>query len=171
MSLDNRNSLEILLLVLLRDSDLPAIGLEVVLLNLAQDLKVRTEVQLQPTVLDVVLPGEKHQHSLQTTCTSNTGVDTHTTHTDFVTYQLSILTLTLTLLLTYLLTIQYFHTLTLLLTLLLITQRLHSHTDFLTYHSVSSHSHSLCYLSLNVFTHTDCYLSLSVLLSHFVTYH
>ena len=153
MSLDNRNSLEILLLVLLRDSDLPAVGLEVVLLNLAQDLKVRTEVQLQPTVLDVVLSGEKHQHSLQTTCTSNTGVDTHTTHTDFVTYQLSILTLTLTLLLTYLLTIQYFHTLTLLLTLLLISvftltltflltiQYLHTHTHFVTYHSMSSHSH------------------------------
>ena len=87
MSLDDRNSLEILLLVLLRDSDLPAVGLEVVLLNLAQDLKVSTEVQLQPTVLDVVLSGEKHRHSLQ--CSSDIRADTHTTthhtHTDFVT--------------------------------------------------------------------------------------
>lgn len=90
--MDGRDSLEILLLVLLGDSDFPAVGLEVMLLNLAQDLKVGTEVQLQPTVLYVVLPGERHrQRSHQTTVLSDVKVDTdmrvYTGHTKVFSFQ------------------------------------------------------------------------------------
>ena len=181
MSLDVRNSLEILLLVLLRDSDLPAVGLQVMLLNLAQDLKVSTEVQLQPTVLDVVLSEEKHRHSLQ--CSSDIRVDTHTTThhlcTDFVTdHSVSSHS--------HWLCYESLSVLTLALTLLLITQvSSHSHwlcywslkcphtrTDFVTDHSsvftlaltlllitqVSSHSHWLCYWSPSVLTFTPTFL-------------
>lgn len=51
----NRDLPDVLLLVFLRHGDVRAAGLQIVLLNFTENLKVCTEVKLQADIIDVVV--------------------------------------------------------------------------------------------------------------------
>ncbi len=63
---------DVLLFVLLRDLDVPAVRLQLVSRHLTQDLLIHREKHLQPAVLDVIIPDTQlERHCVTRSCISD----------------------------------------------------------------------------------------------------